>query len=476
VNTLWKMVAFLALVLILLPSSVPAQDLNLNTYILQSPSLGQAQAVCQKYGMTLVSTIREPGLYLVQASPSVQSEWLTRWTKDDADVQQIEPNKRVGESNRRGSATSPVPATVPATATVTDKKLAALYGSTAWAAYVQQPAFYSTNVYSAATQPGYIGQGIIAVIDTGIDEKNPVLAPVVIPGYDFTRNIAGYASDLADLNQSTAHILHQSTAHILHGFNIFQLNGLSSAILDADTAAALQGTTLPNDFGHGTMVAGLIHLVAPGASIMPLKAFNADGTSNTSDIIRAIYYAADHGANVINMSFGLPAISDALMKAVNYANRKGVVCVASVGNESQAALVYPAAYGNVIGVASVNAQNKPSSFTNSGPDMVTLAAPGDALVTTYPGDHYASVSGTSFSAALVSGAADLLLFQAKNSAKTTISAFQPADIARALRHATACVADDSLGAGCMDMNQALGYIRGMVLPTGYTLAPGNNQQ
>ena len=460
-----KILTLVILAFILLPVSSPAQDGR--TYILQSPSLAQAQGVCQRYGFTFVSTVRDPGLYLVQASASIQLDTLTQWTRGDGDVQAIEANKGVRHRDSRNTNSS-LPPSAPSTTTVTDKGLAAVFGSTVWAAYVQQPAFYSTNVYSAAFQQGYRGQGIIAVIDTGIDEQNPNLSSVVIPGFDFTRNTAGYANDLADLAQSTAHILHQSTAHILHGFNTIQLNDLSAAILDADTATALQGVTLPNDFGHGTMVAGLIHLVAPSAKLMPLKAFNADGTSNEADIIRAIYFAADHGANVINMSFGLPDISDALMKAINYATRKGVVCVASVGNDAQTALMYPAAFGNVIGVASVNGQNQPSSFTNSGPDMVTLAAPGEALVTTYPGDHYASVSGTSFSSALVAGAADVLLFQATDPKMMTTPAFEEGDIARALRQANACVSDGSLGAGCMDMNKALGYIRGMVLPTGYT--------
>jgi subtilisin family serine protease len=286
----------------------------------------------------------------------------------------------------------------------------------------------------------------------------------VVPGYDFTRDTAGYANDLTDLDQSTAHILHQSTAHILHGFNTVQLNAFSAAILDADTATALQGVTLPSEFGHGTMVAGLIHLVAPAAKIMPLKAFNADGTSTEADIIRAIYFATDHGASVINMSFGLPNISDALMKAINYAARNGVVCVASVGNDGKTTLMYPAAFGNVIGVASVNAQNQPSAFTNSGADMVAVAAPGEALVTTYPGDHYASVSGTSFSAALISGAADVLMYQASSVKHGGLSQFAEPDVARALRHGTACVPDGSLGGGCFDMNQAIAYIQSMIVP------------
>jgi subtilisin family serine protease len=456
-------VAMLALLMfVLLPSNTSAQSYN--SFLLESPSLAQAQAVCQKYGLTLLSTIRNPGIYLVQASASVDPNRLAEWVEDDADVTHLELNRVVKQSKHADTGNAPVAASVPATTMVIDKTLVSIYGANAWAAYVQQPAFYSTNVYSAGIESGYLGQGVIGVIDTGIDEQNPILASVVVPGYDFTRNVAGFASDLADVNQSTAHILHQSTAHILHGYSTMRLDAFSSSILDSDTATALQGTTLPNDFGHGTMVAGLIHLVAPRAKIMPLKAFNADGTGSEADIVRAIYFAADHGVNVVNMSFGLPAISDALMKAINYATRKGVICVASVGNDGQTTLMYPAAFGNVIGVASVNAQNQPSTFTNRGEDLVAIAAPGESLVTTYPGDHYAAVSGTSFSAGLVSGAADVLLFQTSAAKHAASSTFQEPDVARALKNANACVTDGSLGGGCMDLNRAIAYIQTMVVP------------
>ena len=145
------------------------------------------------------------------------------------------------------------------------------------------------------------------------------------------------------------------------------------------------------------------------------------------------------------------------MKAVNYASRKGVICVAAVGNNSQDALVYPAAFGNVIGVGSINTQNQLSSFSNYGSDMVTIAAPGEALVTTYPGNHYAAAWGTSFSAALVSGSVDVLM----QSAHANISSqLLEADYARALR-STACTTSGNVGAGCTDLNQALKFMQSM---------------
>lgn len=437
-----------------LPSTGSAKDYN--TYILRSPGLAQAQAACQTYGMTLLSTVHAPDTYLVQVSAAVPPGILKHWVEHDPNVTQIEldQNASVGQ----GSLINPYIPSLPLTDYVTDGRLVQLYGTSAWVGYVQQPAVYSTN---AADAVGHVtGNGIVAVIDTGIDAGNPILAPVLVPGYDFTRNVPGIPDDLGDIDQSTAHILHQSTAHIMHGYQALQLNAYSMAILDSDSASALAGAPIPNDFGHGTMVAGLIHLVAPTAKIMSLKAFNADGSASTADIVRAIYFATDNGARVINMSFGLPELSDALMRAVNYAARKGVVCVASVGNDGQNALLYPAAFGNVIGVASVSQQNQQSNFSNFGFD-VSIAAPGEALVTTYPGNHYAVAWGTSFSSAIVAGAAIDMLSSVDPHIAPQLGV---GDIQRAISKANQCGTNGSLGAGCLDFDQAEQFIHATNLP------------
>jgi hypothetical protein len=452
-NRFLKLLSIAALVAGALPRNASAQ--NVNNYILQSPTPAQAQAACQTYGLTMLSTIHAPDTYLVQASSAVPPAVLTQWTNGDPNVQHLQPNHTVSVPENQLSLAPYIPA-LPGTDYATGP-LAQLYGPTAWLGYVQQPAVYSTNA-AMVLHPNQAGTGIIAVIDTGVDPTNALLAPVLVPGFDFTNNVAGSASELGDVNQSTAHILFQSTAHILFGYQTVQLTPATTLLVDSSTAASLQGMAVPNEFGHGTMVAGLIHLVAPSAKIMPLKAFLPDGTADESNIISAIYFAADHGANVINMSFGFPQISDALMKAVNYASRKGVICVASVGNNSQTALVYPAAFSSVIGVASVSQQNETSTFSNYGPDLVTIAAPGEALVTTYPGNHFAAVWGTSFSAALVSGATDLLMQYAQQNITNQL---QEADYARALKHANQCVTDGSLGGGCMDINQAAKFIQSM---------------
>jgi serine protease len=86
-------------------------------------------------------------------------------------------------------------------------------------------------------------------------------------------------------------------------------------------------------------VAGLIHVVAPTAQIMPLKAFHADGSANLSDVIRAIYYAVDHKAKVINMSFSVSEDSPAIRDAINFASQEGVILVAAAGNSGLATSV-----------------------------------------------------------------------------------------------------------------------------------------
>ena len=155
------------------------------------------------------------------------------------------------------------------------------------------------------------------------------------------------------------------------------------------------------------MVAGIIHRAAPKALLMPLRAFDGDGNGNLFDIVRAIYWAVDHGAKVINMSFSLRVFSPELMRAVNYATRQGVACVASAGNESEEVMVYPAALGNTIGVAAVSQEDSVSAFSNFGDDLVSVAAPGEQIITSFPGGGWAAASGTSFAAPWVSGVAAL---------------------------------------------------------------------
>jgi subtilisin family serine protease len=284
--------------------------------------------------------------------------------------------------------------------------VARLFGADVLAAYVNQPA--ALVIALDAARSFATGAGTVAILDTGADINHPALKGSLVEGYDFTRNAAG-GSELADLDQSTTAILDQlqSTTAILDKTRLVTLNQSTTAILDQSTTAILDRLKLPGAFGHGTMVAGVVHLVAPTAKIMPVKVFSGDGFSTISRIVDGIYYAVQHGATVINMSFSSGEPSKELRKAIKYATSRGVICIASAGNDGERTMVYPAGYG-IVGVGSTSNLLQRSSFSNYGDRLVTVAAPGEGVVTLYPGNNYALAWGTSFSAPFVAGGAALV--------------------------------------------------------------------
>ncbi|HET9791931.1 MAG TPA: S8 family serine peptidase, partial [Candidatus Angelobacter sp.] len=194
-----------------------------------------------------------------------------------------------------------------------------LFGSTVWSGYANQPAAQIIRVAQARSTFGVSGAGIVADIDTGVDPNHPALKPVLLSGYDFTRNQPG-GSEMTDLGGATGSACSSCQAAFVDQH--------TAAMLDQHTAAMLDNTGFAA-FGHGTEVLGMVHMVAPTARLMPLKAFGPDGSGTLSNILSAIYYAVQNHANVINMSFELPSSSNELVKAINYANANSVVCVAS---------------------------------------------------------------------------------------------------------------------------------------------------
>ncbi|HEX4426357.1 MAG TPA: S8 family serine peptidase [Terriglobales bacterium] len=330
------------------------------------------------------------------------------------------------------------------------------YGTSVWHGYVSQPG--NQLIRTDATHAAFnAGNGVIvADIDTGVDATHPVLKNVLISGYDFTRNSAG-GSEMGDVTQSSVAVLDKNPRPA-------RVSQSAVAVLDQSAVAVLDGPGY-EAFGHGTMTAGIIHLVAPQAQIMPLKAFKADGSGYDSDILRAIYYAVNHGAKVINMSFNYTTYSQELANAVNYANANGVICVAAAGNSGVQATVYPAALKGVIDVASTSNNDTPSSFSNYGAPPVWLSAPGEGVMTTYPFGTYAAGWGTSFSTPMVSGTAALMLSQYKSNPPVakgllglilqllTASTTEP-QAASALAH-TQQIPDPQMGKGRLDTYQAM---------------------
>ncbi len=202
--------------------------------------------------------------------------------------------------------------------------------------------------------------------------------------------------------------LSQSTVAVVDGAQPAYVSQSTVAVVDQSTVAVVD-TPQYHAFGHGTMVAGVIHLTAPKALIMPLKAFKADGSGYLSDILRATYYAVANNAKIINMSFSFSGVSQEMLQVIMLAGKSGVIFAAAAGNDGQQTMVFPAAYNSlVMGVASTTNNDSRSSFSNYGPRLVWVAAPGEGIITTYPFGTYAAAWGTSFSAPFVAGAAALL--------------------------------------------------------------------
>jgi subtilisin family serine protease len=184
-----------------------------------------------------------------------------------------------------------------------------------------------------------------------------------------------------------------------------------------------------DDNGHGTHCAGIVGAekngvgvigTSRGATIMPLKAGDCGGTFYDSDIIAAIYYAADNGADIISMSFGGTGYSSATQNAVNYAYNKGVTLFAAAGNSSDSTMQYPVGYNNVIGVGATDFNDSIASFSTFN-SSVDISAPGVDIYSTLPtyavmfnsyyGDptDYAYCSGTSMATPMAAGVAALVL-------------------------------------------------------------------
>jgi hypothetical protein len=341
------------------------------------------------------------------------------------------------ESDQLVSLTQGLATLESAPAALTQTSPVSCYGAQVWYGYAFQPAAGIVRLFDAQDAYGKTGRGVVADIDTGVDPNHPVLQPVLLAGYDFTRDQPG-ASEMNDLPAGSAfpETPCDSCAPA-------QVNQHSIAMVDQHSIAMVDGPQFAA-FGHGTMVAGVIHLVAPTAQILPLKAFHSDGTGYLSDILRALYYAVQNQAGVMNMSFDFSLPSVELSSAIACANQNGVICAASVGNDGQPANTYPAAISPVMGVASTSDFDARSSFSNYGAD-VWVAAPGEEIITTYPFGTYAAASGTSFSAPFVSGTAALL--------RDVSSSISPSAAAQSIAHAQPL--GPELGNGRLDIFLAL---------------------
>lgn len=379
------------LVLMLISIGAPAAQAQTRVIVRDSLGLPGINLSCLLTGCKVVTGLGDPDgqLFLVTFPPILNPVTSLLKLSLQTSILSVEIDQQVNTQEAYADTTP---------AYLTDKQPVSYYGTTVWHGYVTQPAAQLIRMNQAHTSFNAAGAGVtVAVIDTGVDPTHPVLKSVLLTGYDFTRNTSG-GSERVDVNASP------DTSSGSTG----EVNQRTVAVLDQRTVAVLDGTQY-SAFGHGTMTAGLVHLVAPQAKILPLKAFHSDGTGYDSDVLRAIYYAVAHGAKVMNMSFDYSTYSPELARAIKYANSKGVVSVASAGNDGQRKVVYPGGLPGVINVASTSNNDIQSTFTNYGAPPVWIAAPGEGVVTTYPWGTYAAGWGTSFSTPLTAGTAALML-------------------------------------------------------------------
>ncbi|MCC6650091.1 MAG: S8 family serine peptidase, partial [Candidatus Eisenbacteria bacterium] len=219
-----------------------------------------------------------------------------------------------------------------------------------------------------------IGGGVrVAVLDTGIDPSHPMFAGRIVASADFLNPANTAALDMAD--------------------------GVDNNANDA----------IDESFGHGTHVAGIVMLTAPGAQLLVGRVLDADGQGDVLAVAAGIRWAVRNGARVINLSLGTLDHSSSIHDALEYAEHRGVTVVASAGNWGAAdPREYPARSSHAVAVAASDATAHPAEFTSFG-SFVALAAPGVAVRSAYPGSAYRLWSGTSMSAPFVAGTAALLL-------------------------------------------------------------------
>ncbi|RBY78512.1 peptidase S8 [Blastococcus sp. TF02-09] len=267
------------------------------------------------------------------------------------------------------------------------------------------PQWGNTTVRSDAARaevsPGALADVVVAVLDTGVSLHGE-LAGALLPGRDFTGSPGGVNDDRQG-----------------HGTHV------------AGTVAA----------DAGSVVEG----VAAGARVLPVKVLGDDGSGYSSWISGGIVWAADRGADVINMSLGGQYSSTVYDAAVAYARSKGTTVVAAAGNANTSAIFMPAATPGVIGVSATAQNGAKAVFSNYG-SYVDVAAPGVDIISTYPGNRFGWMSGTSMASPHVAGVVALM--------EAAAPSLTPDQVERALTWSAtdlgAAGRDDSFGHGQVD--------------------------
>lgn len=317
-------------------------------FIVRSGGTSTVEQIASRYALSVVSVDSSTGSGVVASDGSFDDSIVLTEMGGDSEVSRVEQNRylAVSEGNTQSFFVDVLPA-----------------------AYHRQAALDLIGV----TRIGSMVRGngvVVAVLDTGVSPHYG-LGVDLIPGYNAFLN-----NDQSD--------------DVASGVDT---NG--DGVVDARV-------------GHGTMVAGLVHLVAPGARILPIKVLDSDGYGDAYTIAKGIRYATSRGAQVINLSLSSPVDSHDIEEAIEHARERGIVIVASVANNGQRRDLFPASYHGVIAVTATDMNDHRAPFADYA-SYVDLCAPGVDVVGLLPDGRFGQASGTSFSAAMVSGAAALVV-------------------------------------------------------------------
>jgi subtilisin family serine protease len=301
------------------------------------------------YGTTVLGAIPQENLYLLHLPAGMTEEEFE---------QLLEQDPRIEEAELNHDTEAPEGQTQSFFVAVPEVDFATQY---AWGL-----------IDLAEAQLASTGAGtVVAILDSGVDGAHPALnGRIAAGGFDFVDGDA----DPADAG-----------------------NGLDD---DGDGAVDEMA-------GHGTFMAGLVAAVAPDATILPIRVLDGDGVSNVFFVAMGIYHAVAQGAHVINLSLAASSDNAILDDAIEAAHAAGAIVVAAAGNSNSAEPAHPAAHPLVIAVAATDAADVRCPFSNFGA-AIAMSAPGLDVVSALPGNGYGRWSGTSMSAALVSGSAALV--------------------------------------------------------------------
>ncbi|MEN3000716.1 MAG: S8 family serine peptidase [Armatimonadota bacterium] len=229
----------------------------------------------------------------------------------------------------------------------------------------------------------------IAIIDTGIDYNHSDLRNKLRRHSDGT-TVYGYnfVSNNTNANDDNGHGTHCA--------------GIAAAEINNGIGVAGVAAWNPAVSGYNQFI-----------QLMPIKVLDAYGSGTLTAVANGITWAADNGAHVLSLSLGAGSGATTLQNAVDYAWNRGCLVVAAAGNSGSSAPMYPAYYTNVIAVAATDSSDTLTNFSQYG-SWVDIAAPGASIYSTYRGNSYSTLSGTSMACPHVSGAAALVWSHAPN--------------------------------------------------------------